>query len=209
VSTALPELSGQCGGAPDFVEPIVGYRQWRLLEGRLRSLFSESSWLGPELQARCPVGGHDPQITPAQACSCGIYAYYDPCPRTASAATHDLIGGAVVVWGRIELHATGMRAEHARIVALALPVSRGPKRRAAAEVAERLGIPLVPHRRLRSAAAEHGAPLQSSLRPPQRLARADPSQRIGVLPRASLALVDAVSRRNGPGGSEPAPGPTG
>jgi len=37
-------------------------------------------------------------------------ANYDPCPRTASAATRDLVGGAVVMWGRVELHGTGLRA---------------------------------------------------------------------------------------------------
>jgi hypothetical protein len=81
----------------------------------------------------------------------------DPCPRTASAGTPDLIGGVVVLWGRVELHATGMRAEHARVVALELPLSRGRKRRNLVEVAKGLGVPAVRHRELVAAAAEHGS----------------------------------------------------
>jgi hypothetical protein len=79
--------------------------------------------------------------------------------------TSDLLSGAVILWGRIEIHATGMRAEHARIVGLALPLSRGRKRGAVIEAAECLGIPAVPHRQLTAVALAHGKPLQRSLRP--------------------------------------------
>jgi hypothetical protein len=101
-----------------------------------------------------------------------VYAYYDPCPRTASATTPDLIGGAVVVWGRIEAHIYGMRGRHARIVALELPLSRGRKRRAVIEATERLGVPAVPHRSLRAVAREHGEILSPALRPKKTLTRA-------------------------------------
>ena len=53
----------------------------------------------------------------------------------------DFVAGVVIVWGRIELHATGMRAAHARIVALELPLSRGRKRRQLVRVARRFGCP--------------------------------------------------------------------
>jgi hypothetical protein len=159
--SALAELRWS---APDLVEPVVGFRQWRLAGCGLSSLYSDEHWPQAELRARCEVGVHDPADAPSKACSCGIYAYYDPCPRTASAATPDFIGGVVVVWGRVELHATGMRAEYARVVALELPLSRGGKRRSLVEVAEGLGVAAVAHRELRAAAAEYGAPLQRSLR---------------------------------------------
>ncbi|HEY1512074.1 MAG TPA: hypothetical protein VGF93_23915 [Solirubrobacteraceae bacterium] len=109
---------------------------------------------------------------PFKDCSCGVYAYYEPCPRTASAATSDLIGGAVVFWGRIEAHMYGMRGERARIVALELPLSRGSKRRAVVEAAERLGVPAVPHRSLKAVALEHGEVLAPALRPKKTLTRA-------------------------------------
>jgi hypothetical protein len=171
--------------APDLVEPVVGFRQWRLAGRTLNSLFSDEQWPHAELRARCKVGGHDPASAPSKACSCGIYAYYDPCPRRASAATPDFIGGVVVLWGRVELHATGMRAEHARIVALELPLSRGRKRRDLVEVADRLGVAAVPHRELKAVGAEHGSPLQRSLRPPRSWATAGSSQQIGVVPPAA------------------------
>jgi hypothetical protein len=152
---------------PDFTEAVVGFRQWRLVDGELRSVYSPTVWATAELSATCSRGRHDPADTPAQDCDCGIYAYYDPRPRGASAGTPDLIGGAVILWGRIEVHAIGMRAEHARIVALELPLLRRAKRRTVMAVAERVGVPAVPHRELRGLALEQGAPLQPSLRPPR------------------------------------------
>ena len=158
--------------APDLIEPIIGFRHWRLVDGALTSMFSQTPWAASEITARCPVGRHDPARTPSPACTCGIYAYYEPCPRTASATTRDLVGGAVVVWGRVEAHATGVRAEHARIVGLDLPLMRGPKRRDVMRVADRLGVPVSAHRKLRTVALTHGSPLPASLRPPLTRSRA-------------------------------------
>jgi hypothetical protein len=157
--------------APDLIVPLVGFRQWRLADGALTSMYDSAPWVDARITARCEVG-HDPSEVPVKDCSCGVYAYYDPCPRTASAATSDLIGGAVVLWGRIEAHIYGMRGKHARIVALELPLSRGRKRRAVIEAAERVGVPVVPHRSLKSVALEHGAILQPALRPKKTLTRA-------------------------------------
>lgn len=157
--------------APDLLVPIVGFRQWRLRSGVLTSMYDGACWLEASITARCDRG-HDPGEVPAKDCSCGVYAYYDPCPRTASAATADLVGGAVVVWGQIEAHAYGMRGKHARIVALELPLSRGRKRRALVEAADRIGVPAVPHRALKAAALEHGAVLQPALRPKKTVTRA-------------------------------------
>ena len=116
------------GLAPDLIVPLVGFRQWHLANGVLTSMYDRALWPPDGVTARCDRGHSSAEI-PAKDCSCGVYAYYDPCPRTASAATSDLIGGAVVLWGRIEAHIYGMRGEHARIVALELPLSRGRKRR--------------------------------------------------------------------------------
>jgi hypothetical protein len=157
--------------APDLIVPLVGFRQWRLADGVPSSMYDRGPWPDARFTATCDRG-HGPAEVPAKDCSCGVYAYYDPCPRTASAATPDLIGGAVVLWGRIEAHIYGMRGKHARIVALELPLSRGRKRRAVLEAAERLDVPLVPHRALKSVALEHGEVLQPSMRPKKTLTRA-------------------------------------
>lgn len=159
------------GVAPDLIVPIVGFRQWRLGDGVLTSMYDAGLWPEASITARCDRG-HAEVDVPAKDCTCGVYAYYDPCPRTASAATPDLIGGAVVIWGRIEAHQYGMRGKNARIVALELPLSRGRKRRAVIEAAERLGVPAVPHRSLKAIALQHGAVLQPSLRPKKTRTRA-------------------------------------
>ncbi len=160
----LPEVTGP---APDLIDPIIGYRQWRLVGRGLTSLFNDTRWERAQLSARCDSGEHHPEVVPDHACSCGIYAYYDPCPRTASAFTRDLVGGAVIMWGGVELHGTGLRAEYAQIVALELPLSLGAKRRSVLEIADGLGVVAVPHRQLRSVAREQGVPLDRSLRPPR------------------------------------------
>jgi len=95
-------------------------------------------------------------------CSCGIYAWYTPCPLLSSVMT-SLVAGVVILWGRIELHASGMRGAHARIVGLELPVSRGYKRREIERVAHDLGVPAVTHQKLRTLGADYGEPIDRSL----------------------------------------------
>jgi hypothetical protein len=157
--------------APDLTVALVGFRQWRLVAGALTSVYDGAPWPGGRINARCDRG-HKPEEVPAKDCSCGIYAYYDPLPRTSSATTPDLVGGAVVLWGRIEAHIYGLRGEHARIVALELPLSRGRKRRAVIDAADVLGVPAVPHRSLKTVALEHGEVLAPALRPKKTLTRA-------------------------------------
>jgi hypothetical protein len=82
----------------------------------------------------------------------------------ASAGTADLVCGAVVLWGQVELHATGMRGQYARIVALTLPFGR-TKRRALLEVARRLDVPALPYGGVASAAAAEGAHVPDFLKP--------------------------------------------
>lgn len=157
--------------APDLMVALVGFRQWRLAGDVPTSMYDAEPWPEGSITARCDRG-HGPAEVPAKDCSCGVYAYYDPCPRTASAATSDLIGGAVVLWGRIEAHMYGLRSQHARIVAFELPLSRGRKRRVVLEAAEALGVPAVPHRSLKAVALEHGEVLAPALRPKKTLTRA-------------------------------------
>jgi hypothetical protein len=189
--------------APDLIEPVVEFRQWRLAEGSLRSLYSGVKWPTSELQASCALGLHDPADTPSKACSCRIYAYYGPCPRTASAATPDFVGGAVILWGSIEVHGIGMRAAHARIVGLELPISHARKPRDVVEVAERLAVPAVAHRDMKKVAAAHGLPLKGATRPPRSLTTISSYQASSVLGEATSAPLRAgrgTTQRKGKGG---------
>jgi hypothetical protein len=66
-----------------------------------------------------------PHASPHPDCQCGVYAYHRP-------GTQAYYGewlwteGVVTAWGRIEAHRDGLRAEHARIEALARPPANEP-----------------------------------------------------------------------------------
>jgi hypothetical protein len=152
--------------APDLVRAVIGFRQWRLRDDCLWSLHASDAW-GRGLQtARCLGDEAHDAPAPLNECTCGFYAWYSPTPRTASAATPDLVAGAVAMWGQVELHAHGMRAQHAMIVALALPFSWGAKRRRLLTVARSLEVPTVAARKLKAAALEHGDVIPRRMRPP-------------------------------------------
>ena len=94
---------------------------------------------------------------------CGIYALFTP-RRLGGRERLTLVRGAVVLWGRIELHQRGMRGEFARIVALALPLSRGHAE-AVAQVAELLDVEAVRDRDMSMAVLAYGEPLEPTLIP--------------------------------------------
>ncbi|MGZ4276443.1 MAG: hypothetical protein ACXVFK_07155 [Solirubrobacteraceae bacterium] len=149
--------------APDFHRAVIGFRQWRLRGTELWSVHDEDRWTRGVRTARCAAHGHP---APQNGCTCGFYAWYTPPARGASAGTPDLVSGAVALWGQIELHARGMRAEHAVVVALALPLSRGDKRRRLIAAAAALEVPAVPARRLAAVGSEHAEPVPRWMRPP-------------------------------------------
>jgi hypothetical protein len=152
--------------APDLIHPVAGYRQWRMQGTELRSVHTWDRWRPGPMTALCHAGAPHTEPAPVQGCSCGFYARYAPFARTASAGTPDLVAGAVALWGRLELHPHGIRAEHAQTLALALPVLPGPKRRRVLAVAEAMGVPAVPARQLRAVAERQASPVPAALRPP-------------------------------------------
>jgi hypothetical protein len=180
--------------APDLIRAVIGFRQWRLHGSELWSLRTEDRWQRGAQTAHCrsPVA-HD-GAAPSHGCTCGFYAWYAPPPRTASAATSDLLAGAVALWGKIELHPTGMRAQHAMVVALALPLSWGSKRGRIREAAAALEVPAVAARHLRAAALEHGDVIPKAMRPPdltpnKRAAPGEPA------PARLYAVADGLKQR--------------
>lgn len=154
--------------APDLIEPVVGFRVWRVIDGRLLSPYIPCRWAGRVMHATCYPANRSlefgrgwldtPHESPHRDCKCGIYAYHRP-------GTHGYVGewewvdGIVTVWGRIEAHAAGIRAEHARVEAIA------DARPAAPVVAERLGVDLVPRDTLDVTARRYGAPLPIEMLP--------------------------------------------
>jgi hypothetical protein len=152
--------------APDLISAVIGFRQWRLRGSELWSLRCDELWSRGVQTARCLNEVQHAAPAPQNGCTCGIYAWYAPPPRTASAGTSDLVAGAIAAWGRVELHAHGMRVERAMVVALALPFSWGAKRHSVLAAARALEVPAVPARKLVAAAREHGELVPRELRPP-------------------------------------------
>jgi hypothetical protein len=151
--------------APDLVTAVIGYRQWRLRGTELWSFRATDRWGRGVQTAHCDRCAHE-EPAPANGCTCGIYAWYRPPPRGSSATTADIVAGAVALWGQIELHAQGMRAQYAMVVALALPLVRWDKRQRVLAVARALEVPAVPARKLTATALEYGRPIPRSMRPP-------------------------------------------
>jgi hypothetical protein len=153
---------------------VVGYREWVMIGDELISPLARTPWEAGSVTAECvpscrtarglwrAASDHEGPA-PDPGCVCGIYALFEP-SRYRGRERMTAARGAVVLWGRIELHHRGMRAEFARVVALALPHDR----RAAeliGRVAERLDVPAVPGRELTAAALEHGQPVAPDLIP--------------------------------------------
>jgi hypothetical protein len=158
----------------DAVAPVIGFREWMLVGDEILSPLARKPWGAEPMRAEClpdcrralglwrTASAHQ-EPAPAPGCVCGIYAFFTP-QRARGRERLALVRGAVVLWGRIELHQRGMRAEFARIVALALPSSR---RHAAgvARVAGLLGVEAVPCRDLPLAARAYGEPLEPTFIP--------------------------------------------
>ena len=161
-------------GAPDFLEPVVGYRAWRLRgDGELRpfSLAGADPWRPGVNRARCEfasfVGKRRAQRrhrAPAPTCMCGIYALHDH--RDERLDFDDQAVGAIAAWGEMEVHRTGFRAEYACVIALAddprMPARERTRLRRAAE---RYGVAVVPFDELEAEALRHAAPLPPSALP--------------------------------------------
>ena len=160
--------------APDLIEPVVGFRNWRILrsgpaQGELSSPYFPVVWSEPVMRAECRRWRtaeallDPPHAAPQAECGCGIRAYHTP-TGDFSKVDYRAVSGIVTVWGRIEIGADEMRAELARVEALAV-YSRWSRRQrdAVQEVAANLGAELVELRELAAAAASFGAPPPASL----------------------------------------------
>jgi hypothetical protein len=160
--------------APDLARPIIGYREWVQVGDEILSPLARTPWNAEPMQAEClascrearglwrTASGHAGPA-PDPGCVCGIYAFFTP-NRPRGRERLALVRGAVVLWGRIELHQRGMRAEFAQIVTLALPSSR-KHAAAVARVAALLDVEAVPARDLPVAALAYGEPLDPTLIP--------------------------------------------
>ncbi|HET6506038.1 MAG TPA: hypothetical protein VFG42_04570 [Baekduia sp.] len=158
-------MSGEAGGAPDFVQAVVGYRAWHLEDdGTLRPwTFTALPW---DPGANAAVCARDVRHAPPVAdCMCGLYALTDPADRRLDFRADQAVG-AIAAWGDLEVHRTGFRASHACVTALALPDGAGYEmREALRKAARRYDVPLVAPDELSAEALRHGAPLPEDVLP--------------------------------------------
>lgn len=159
--------------APDLVTPVVAYRAWKVVGDRLLSPNIPVRWEGRVMHAEClPVQRRimkgapegwlaEDHVSPHPACQCGIYAYHEPGRRNWF-GEFDWVEGIVTVWGRLEAHADGLRAEHARIEA----IIRRTELPTAERIATRLGCDVVDRADVTETSRRYGAPLPPALRPP-------------------------------------------
>lgn len=176
IEEVCPGREEAASPAPDLIQPIVAFRSWRLVDGELRSVYLPETWTERELSAQClhhvapdaderrsPVAAA--HAVPDRGCTCGIYAYYSP-DLNFPTVDHQGVAGIVSVWGAVEVHQEGMRAEHARIEALAL-YARWTTRQldAVRQVAGELGVDLVDLDEIEDAALRYGQPISPELVP--------------------------------------------
>jgi len=161
--------------APDLIRPVTGFRKWRVVRDHLSSPYIPLRWDRPVVRARCYPANRsllfgegwldEPHEAPDPRCKCGIYAWHR-LPSAGRVPDPDRAFGVVALWGRIEVHADGMRAEHAAIKALGFASELGSAhRRTIQRIALGLGVELVEQRELPAAALRHGEPLPPALVP--------------------------------------------
>lgn len=130
--------------APDLAEPIIAWRSWLVVETpnglRLHSTARAQVWPpGEPVTAVCrppsrlvPWPRRAPHASPAESCSCGVYAAtklagalaaLDPYARLGWNVRHRIIG-QVALWGRVIECASGWRAQHAYPTRLVIPSRR-------------------------------------------------------------------------------------
>ena len=161
--------------APDLFAPVVAFRKWRITGGRLRSPYIPCRWDGRVMHAECYDANRvltrgegrldKPHASPHPDSQCGIYAYHGPGPRTYYGESW-WCEGVIAAWGRIEVHADGLRAEHARVEALGVPDLGNPRvPPAIAAIAEQLEVPVLPADELPAFARRRGGGVPPGLIP--------------------------------------------
>jgi hypothetical protein len=155
--TEPPELGD---GVPDLIEPLVGFRNWRVDCGALVSPYTPVVWREAIMCARCLAGGEHP--VPHPSCGCGLSAYREPQTRFATVDFRG-VSGIVSLWGRVQAHRHYVRAQYARVEALALYAGWSRRQRAAVEsIAQELEADMVDLSEQRHAADAYGMALQAA-----------------------------------------------
>ena len=137
-------------------QPVVGYRLWLARDDALCAL-DGTPWPPGNVAARCR---HAPDHrAPEIDCGCGLYVLH----RVPREVPHGHALGVVIAWGSLAVHPDGLRAEHARPVALARTASVAPE--LLSVLASRYSIPVVDVDLLVAVGREFGAPFPAEQQP--------------------------------------------
>jgi hypothetical protein len=179
ITITVEPLAHPDRGPARLIEPVVGFRNWRIQRdgpaaGVLSSPYLPVPWTEPVIRAECRHWRTAEQLlgtghaAPDPDCGCGIRAYERPTPDF-SKVDYRAVSGIVTVWGRIAVEGGEMRAELARVEALAVYERWSRRQRDAVRaVAAELGADLVGLDELRLEAAKYGAPPPAALLPKPR-----------------------------------------
>jgi hypothetical protein len=156
--------------APDLLAPVFGFRDWVVVDDELCSPRTGLVWETAVQRAECRPQTMEDFVrprhpAPGSDCQCGLHASYEP-DEKISMVDHRGVSGIVTVWGRVEAGARGMRAELARVEALAV-YAHWTRRQTLAvrRVADSLGADVVDLPDLRVAARAYATPLPPTLLP--------------------------------------------
>ena len=162
--------------APDYVEPIYGWRVWDVIELdralRLCSLAFWTVWLPRrEAVALCrrslvnlAWAGLPSHTAPQARCSCGIYATQTATQATAylsrqfrrRADTLHRVVGIVALWGTVVESERGWRGSHSYPAILYVPTARPRLRSPLAN----LPRPRLPAEEIARGLADYGVPVE-------------------------------------------------
>ena len=109
--------------APDYFEPLVGWRAWTVRDNRLHAISMMTEWMPyARIQAihENSIWPFDDDSKPGESCECelcGIYAYRTEAEIRERLLCYGYMGsfviGRVSLWGRVAIHAHGYRAQYA------------------------------------------------------------------------------------------------
>lgn len=161
-------------------EPLLGWRVWRVREGRLDSWAASTTWWPGINRARCLTPGRSCLQPPGYVCRCGFWALFSPL-RALERGRSDREEGSSVLglvrgWGEVAVHGReGFRAQFAAVAclfddwvwdAVQMPWPRGKAARTLWRIQRRIHCvrrPVPPDherpRALKRAAVRYGVPL--------------------------------------------------
>src|SRR3954452_9752484 len=123
--------------APDLITPVVAFRAWRMIDGRLLSPYIPCRWEGREMHATCYPANRilergrgwlaEPHESPHPDCRCGIYAYHRPRTQTY-VWEREWTEGIATAWGPMAPKAAITRALHRLVEALGVQPPLQPLR---------------------------------------------------------------------------------